>query len=136
MWFNPIMRWLISSPFHFFVSKNILLLTYTGKKSGNTYSTPIDYLELDGALYTVSSRDRVWWRNLRQGAGVTLRLQGEDVQARAEVVEAEDQVEQILIPYFQAAPQIAKYLNIDLNDKNAITEAAKERVVIRTKINE
>ena len=136
MWFNPIMRWLISSPFHFFVSKNILLLTYTGKKSGNTYSTPIDYLELDGALYTVSSRDRVWWRNLRQGAGVTLRLQGKDVQARAEVVEAEDQVEQILIPYFQAAPQIAKYLNIDLNDKNAITEAAKERVVIRTKINE
>jgi hypothetical protein len=74
MWFNPIMSWMLRSPLHSIVSKNMMLMTYTGRKSGKSYTTPMNYLEMNGGLYTNSYRDRAWWRNLRGGAEVTLRL--------------------------------------------------------------
>jgi hypothetical protein len=35
-------------------------------------------------LLTMSPKDRLWWRNLRGGAPVTVRLQGRDFLATAE----------------------------------------------------
>ena len=87
MWFNPIMSWMIRSPLHFMVSKNMMLMTYTGRKSGKAYTTPLNYLAMDDAFYTTSYRDRVWWPNLRGGADVTLHLRGEEVPAKAETIE-------------------------------------------------
>ena len=44
MWFNPIMRWLVSSPLHFLVSQSLMLMTYQGCKSGKSYTIPMNYL--------------------------------------------------------------------------------------------
>ena len=96
MWFNPIISRLLNSPFHGFISKNMMLMTYTGRKSGKAYSLPMNYLRIrngDGEmLYTQSYRDRHWWRNLRNGATVNIHLQGKNYSAVAEVVEDERQV--------------------------------------------
>ena len=140
MWYNSIMRWLINSPLHFFVSKNLLLMTYIGRKSGKSYTTPMNYIDIEGTLYTLSSRDRLWWRNLRGGADVNLRLQGANIPARAQVIEDEDQVFQALTAYFNSAPQIAKYVAINLESDGTpnladVEKAAKERVVVRTELN-
>lgn len=62
MWFNPMMKWLIASPLHIFVSKNMMLITYTGRKSGVTYTTPVNYLREGNTLYVTSWRERTWWR--------------------------------------------------------------------------
>ena len=65
MWFNPIIQWLLRSPLHLMVSKNMMLMTYTGRKSGKIYTTPMNYLAIGEAFYTISTRERRWWRNLR-----------------------------------------------------------------------
>jgi len=44
MWFNPIMKWLIRSPLHGLVSKSMLVIGYTGRKSGKRYETPMSLL--------------------------------------------------------------------------------------------
>ena len=41
--YNPLMKWLLRSPLHGVVSKMYLLVTFTGRKSGTVYSTPVEY---------------------------------------------------------------------------------------------
>ena len=112
MWFNPIMHWLLRSPLHILLSKNTMLMTYTGRKSGKVYTVPMNYLDIEGVLYTISSRERTWWRNLRGGAEVTLRLKGEDRKAWAEAIEDQEEVAEKLSLYFKTAPQIVRYMKV------------------------
>ncbi len=139
MWFNPIMSWMLRSPLHSIVSKNMMLMTYTGRKSGKSYTTPMNYLEMNGGLYTNSYRDRAWWRNLRGGAEVTLRLRGEDVPAHAEVIEDQASVSGYLSEYIEAAPQFANYMEVRMDadgnpDAEDIARLAQEMVVVRTEM--
>lgn len=139
MWFNPIMRWLLRSPIHFLVSRNMMLMTYTGRKSGKTYTTPMNYLKIQGVYYTISSRDRVWWRNLRGGAQVTLRLQGEDIPAWAECIEDQTEVVKALHLYLKSAPQLARYMNVDMNSQGVpnpkqVELLAADKVIILTRL--
>ncbi len=139
MWYNPIMRGLLRSPLHFIVSKNMMLMSYSGRKSGKSYTVPMNYLENGEVLYTISSRDRVWWRNLRGGGDVTLRLRGEDVPAWAETIEGQTEVANSLNLYLKKAPQLAKYVNIRIDaDGNPnpkdVERVAEEKVMILTSL--
>ena len=112
-----------------------MLMTYQGRKSGKSYTTPMNYLEIEGALYTISYRKRVWWRNLRGGAAVTLRLRGVDVPARAEVIEDPPQVSSSLQQYLKAAPEYARYLNVQIDSAGNpkpedLDRLTNERVVV------
>jgi len=139
MWFNPIMCWLARSPFHFFISNSIMLMTYEGRKSGQLYTTPMNYLEIGNTLYTISLRERVWWRNLGSGADVSLRLHGREVAARSEAVLEADQVARDLQLIVTAAPRMAKYIGINLDpaglpDLDDVNRQAQDRVIIRTRL--
>jgi deazaflavin-dependent oxidoreductase (nitroreductase family) len=139
MWYNPIIRSLLRSPLHVFVSKNMMLMTYTGRKSGKSYTTPMSYLAVGDTLYTISSRERVWWRNLRGGRDINLRLQGEDVPAKAEVIEDQTEVADSLFLYLKAAPRLVRYLGVRIDaDGNPsledIAKLAREKVMVRTQL--
>jgi deazaflavin-dependent oxidoreductase (nitroreductase family) len=143
MWFNPIIQWLLRSPLHSFVSKNMMLITYTGRKSGKKYTTPVNYLRMiqgeDQFLATISFRKRVWWRNLRGGSLVTVRIRGKDYPATAEIVEDDLNVAKNLSAYIHLYPGLAKYLKVRLeaneqpNDED-VTIAARTRVFIKTRL--
>ena len=89
---NPVMKALLRSPLHGVVSGSLLLVTFTGRKSGREYTTPVGYEAVDGRLYVTSQTDRVWWKNLRGGAEVSVRLRGEVREGHAEVVEDNGEV--------------------------------------------
>ncbi len=141
MWYNPIMTWLLRSPLHSFMSKNTMLITYTGRKSGKTFTTPVNYLVMAPggvlAYYTTSQSTRTWWRNLRQGAPVKIRVQGKDMLGNAVAIEDETQVAKILQDYFRSAPQIARYFGVHLQPggepvEEDVRQAAKNRVIVKT----
>ncbi len=53
---NPLMRALLRSPFHGLLSGMLMLLSYTGRKSGRTYTIPIGYFDWDaGELMAFTS---------------------------------------------------------------------------------
>lgn len=79
MWYNPLLILMLRSPLHPLLSGNTLALTYTGRKSGRTYTTPVNYVRDGDRLWATSYRTRTWWRNLRNGVPVSLRLQGREV---------------------------------------------------------
>jgi deazaflavin-dependent oxidoreductase (nitroreductase family) len=115
MWYNPMMIWLLRSPLHGLISNHVMLLTVTGRKTGKSISTPINYLRDGDTLWVVSWRDRKWWRNLRGGGEVQVLLADKAVQARGQVVEEEKAVAQSLYDYYQKAPKIAKYVQVGLD---------------------
>ncbi|NWG15301.1 MAG: nitroreductase family deazaflavin-dependent oxidoreductase [Chloroflexi bacterium] len=82
---NPFMKRLLWSPFHGLVSRSYLLITFKGRKSGAVYTTPVQYAQDGGALYIITSAGYTWWKNLRGGADVWIRLRGQSYQGRAEV---------------------------------------------------
>jgi hypothetical protein len=75
---NPLIRLVLSSPLHAPLSRRLALITVTGRRSGREHTFPVNY-EQAGELVTITvgwpERKR-WWRNLRAGAPVRLRLRG------------------------------------------------------------
>jgi hypothetical protein len=59
------------------INRNIAMLTYTGRRSGRTYSIPVAYRRSGGdILISVGMPEaKTWWRNfLDTGGPLTLRL--------------------------------------------------------------
>lgn len=79
---NPVMKLLLHSPLHSLLSKDLMTLSFQGRKSGKRYTIPVGYLQRGETLYLFTHSS--WWKNLRGGAPVTLRLRGKTVQGRAE----------------------------------------------------
>lgn len=136
MRYNSIMRWLIRSPLHFFLSQSILLMTYPGHRSGKIYATPMSYLDINGLLWINSTRERTWWRNLGGGSDVTLRLRGRGMPARAEAIDDLRLVQVALQKLFRAAPGNARFFQVRLDDggeslETDLQQAAAARVVVR-----
>lgn len=81
---NPFMKWLLRSPFHGVVSKMYMLITFTGRKSGAVYTTPVQYAKDGSTLYLITSEGYTWWKNLCGGADVHIHLRGKTYPAHAE----------------------------------------------------
>jgi deazaflavin-dependent oxidoreductase (nitroreductase family) len=138
MWYNPIMMWMLRSPLHGMLSGNTMIITYTGRKSGKTYSTPVNYVRDGDVLWVVSYRHRTWWRSLHD-AKVTVRVRGNDLAGVAEAITEQQEVADCLMTFLRKAPQIAKYIGVALDASGQprlqdVAEAAKTRVMVRVQL--
>src|ERR1700736_5706602 len=75
---------ILSSPLHGLLSGKRLVLSFTGRRTGTRYATPVNYLQRDRELLITT--DSRWSHNLDGGAPVELRLRGRRVPATAEAV--------------------------------------------------
>jgi deazaflavin-dependent oxidoreductase (nitroreductase family) len=91
---------LLRSPLHRLLSRSLVLVTYRGRRSGRSFTVPVMYAESTGELIVLVGHPerKSWWRNLREGAPVELRLRGRRLHGTATVTDAE-----------AAAPYIARY---------------------------
>jgi deazaflavin-dependent oxidoreductase (nitroreductase family) len=138
---NFFVKVLLRSPLHGMLSKNTLILSYAGRKSGKPYSTPTNYSQDGNTIRIVSFKDRVWWRNLRGGVPVSLQFRGKSLPGRAEVLSEEHSVAEGLKAYLKPVPDLARYFDVRLNEDgmlNAedISQAAKKRVIVEVTIEE
>ena len=130
---NSAMRFVLRSPVHTVVSKSILLITFTGRKSGKTYTTPVSYSQSGDQVYVFTHAN--WWKNLRNGAPVTLRVRGREYQGLAEPV-AQDKaaVAAGLAEHLRKVPGDARYYGVTFdeggNPRADEVEAAAQTVVM------
>jgi deazaflavin-dependent oxidoreductase (nitroreductase family) len=133
---NDFVTFFLRTPFHIFLG-NTLLITVTGCKTGRKYSTPVGFYHEDDTLWVISSRDRTWWRNVKDGANVSLLLKGKTVEAFANAELDEKDVETHLLKYIHQMPMLARSLGIRIENKipNAedIARVAKDRLFVRIK---
>ena len=81
---NPLMLRLLGSPLHWPWSRFFILLSWTGRRTGETRTTPVSYIA-DGDTLYVTTGDR-WWRYLPDTGEVRVRLRGRWRAGRAEVI--------------------------------------------------
>jgi deazaflavin-dependent oxidoreductase (nitroreductase family) len=133
---NDFMAWVLRSPFHGMLS-GMMLITFTGRKTGKTYTTPVGYYEEGGYLWVITSRDRTWWRNLKGGANVKLLLKRKPVNGYAETELDDKTVEALMYKYVKYIPQAAKPMGIRVENGVAnsedINRVAKQRLFVRIK---
>jgi len=68
------------------VSRHLTVVTYTGRRSGRTFSTPVGYRRAgDTVTIVVALPDsKTWWRNfLGEGGPISLELDGVDRSGHA-----------------------------------------------------
>jgi deazaflavin-dependent oxidoreductase (nitroreductase family) len=118
-WFNKAIIWMLRSPLHGLVSKDMMLITVSGRKTGKQYTIPVSYAR-DGDLVICSAdRSRGWWKNVRSGETVTMQLRGRKVPGRARVI-ADDKealikgIETMLVQ----VPRDASHVDIRLDENN------------------
>jgi deazaflavin-dependent oxidoreductase (nitroreductase family) len=92
--YNPIVSWLLHSPLHGLIGGSTMLITFTGHKSGKIYTTPVNYVWDDHTLLVVSLKDRLWWRNLRVSAPVTVCVRGQTFRGVGRAFESEEAVDE------------------------------------------
>jgi deazaflavin-dependent oxidoreductase (nitroreductase family) len=70
------------------IGKIILLLTTTGRKSGQPRVTPLQYEEIDGEYYLGAARGLKadWVRNIQSNPVVDVRVGSKKVHGQAEIV--------------------------------------------------
>jgi len=63
----------------------VMLLTTTGRKSGMERVTPLQYEEIEGAIYVASARGvkADWYRNILANPHVTVRVKGRQFAGQA-----------------------------------------------------
>lgn len=79
---------LLRSPLHFIASKGLMLLGWSGRTSGRTFSIPVGYQRHGDALIVlISKRDeKRWWKNFRTPWPAELYVRGERRTAMGEVI--------------------------------------------------
>jgi hypothetical protein len=83
---NPALRVILRSPVHGLASSRLALITYTGRRSGRSYTIPVLYRDKgDEVTIAVGWPDRkVWWRNLTgEGGAVRLVVRGQELRGHA-----------------------------------------------------
>ena len=137
-WVNTMMSSMLRSPFHGAVSDKILLITFTGRKSGKQFSTPVSYTRRDGELLVFTHG--AWWKNLRGGAGATVRVQGKELRGHATPI-ADDPaaVAEGLALHLRHVPGDAKFYDVTISadgapDADDIQRAAASTVMITVRL--
>jgi hypothetical protein len=122
------MRAVLSLPFPTPLSANLMLVSYTGRKTGKPYLQPVSYAR-DGDTLLTPGGGR-WTANLAGGRAVRLRLRGRDVPARADLVSDPAEVERLLGVIAAGNPRATRFIPVPRGadgrlDANALGAAIK-----------
>ena len=125
---NPIMKGMLGSPFHSVISKQIMIITFTGRKSGQIYSTPVSYYQEDGSVYCFTHAG--WWKNFDGGAEVHTLIRGQEFTGTA--VSIRDNPEKMiggLNKLLTAVPNDARYYDVKIDQMGNLDPGDLEQAV-------
>lgn len=135
---NPFVSMILRSPLHGMLSGRLMLLTFAGRKTGKRFTVPVGYTregDTDDTLTLFSSYS--WWKNLRGGSPVAVRLEGRERTGRAEVIEDRaavvDAVERLVAEYGLKEAGVRIGLALDVSpppSRDELARAMEGHVVI------
>lgn len=123
---NLLIKWMLRSPWHGVASNDIMLITFTGRKTGQQYTTPVNYVRDGDVLSVLSHAHRTWWRNLRGGAPVKIVLRGKTIETFAQAYEDKEDVLELFGQHLQVAPKFATIFNVELDAEGQPVPASLE----------
>lgn len=130
---NPLLKLLLRSPFQGLVSDALLILEYTGRRSGDTYRLPVGYTQFEDTLYLFTHSG--WWHNFEEPAEVSVRLRGERRTGTATAFPDPEAVAERLERVIEAeGVDVAQRLGFEIDggipDAATLAEAVDETVAV------
>jgi hypothetical protein len=107
---NVPMRVILRLPFDTPLSKQLMLLSFTGRKTGTRYRQPVSYVPDGDTLLTPGGGK--WKLNLREDQPIVVRLRGRDVQARPQVIGDVAEVERLLQVMRTRNPRVTAFVPV------------------------
>ncbi len=135
---NPFMTVVLKSPLHRLVSGSTMLITFTGRKSGRQYTTPVGYVRDGNTVICLTHAS--WWKNLRGGAKVSMRIQGRNYVGSAEPVAGDiPRIAEGLRKFLVQVPSWAKIYGVALDEDGApksedLESAAESAILIEIEV--
>jgi hypothetical protein len=133
-WVNSMMRWALTTPgLQGLIGKGVALLTFTGRRTGKTYTVPVSY-HRDGDVVTViTKRLRTWWHNFESPIEVELRLAGETYTGKGRIEAGDAETLEYMVEYLTERPIDAKAYGLAKNEitRDKIARIMPHLVVIR-----
>ena len=136
---NPVMKTLLRSPLHRPMSKRLIVLSFAGRKSGKSYSIPVGYVQTDANTLLVTTNSG-WWKNLRSGAKVKVRLRGKSYTGVTDVTTDQEGLQAMFRQLLANAPQLRQItgIRVDANGEPIPEDVAAARgvgyVIVRIKL--
>jgi deazaflavin-dependent oxidoreductase (nitroreductase family) len=88
---NSVVLAVLRSRVHWLLSRIVVELRYTGRRSGRPYTLPVQYARAGERLLVVpQNAASTWWRNFSTAQPVRVRLGGRLRDATARVVSTDD----------------------------------------------
>lgn len=82
---NPALKFLLGTPLAGPARKQLMVLGFKGRKTGNQYSIPVSAHHIDNQLYALAGA--AWTRNFRNGAAAEVLHDGKKTAMRGELIE-------------------------------------------------
>jgi F420H(2)-dependent quinone reductase len=111
---NVPMRFILSLRMATPLGKRLMLVYLTGRRSGRRYRQPISYVRDGERLLTPGGGK--WKLNLVEGEPTHVRLRGQDVFLRADLVHNADEVERLLDTMSAKNPMVSRFVPIPKHD--------------------
>ncbi len=134
-WLNAVTSLVLRTPgLQRLVGRSTALLTFTGRRSGRVYTTPLSYARVGDRVVLTCHPSRTWWRNLGDQPAVELRLAGRARPGTARVLEGAAAAD-ALTEFFARLPMAARAAGVsrDAEGRPAaadVTAALEETVVV------
>jgi hypothetical protein len=87
---NPTLKFLLRTPLAGPARKQLMVLSFTGRKSGKQYSVPVSAHHIDNQLYTLGGAP--WTKNFRGGRAAEVLHDGKTTKVTGDLIEDPAQV--------------------------------------------
>jgi deazaflavin-dependent oxidoreductase (nitroreductase family) len=124
---DAVMRALLTSPLHLLLSRRLLVIAITGRRTGTVYRIPVGYVEHDG--HVIIGTGGRWYRNLVAGQEVPIVLRGRWRRARAEVFTDEARCAEFYRYLLAGNPVHGKFVGIRAEDDGAPNQSDLRRAL-------
>lgn len=117
-----------------------MLLTFTRKRSGTKRTLPIIYLQEGDVVSCFCNSDVTWWKNLRGGAPVTLRLRGRDYTGIATPMTNDPEgITPTFVAFLRKNRQAGHFHAVPFDtagkpNREALARAVQNRVMVRIEL--
>jgi len=124
---NVLMRRVLALPVRTPLSRRIMLLHLTGRKSGRSYRQPVSYVRDGDTLLTPGGGN--WKLNLVEGRPVPVQLAGGRRTLRPEIVREPGEVEVLLEVMTRANPMVGRFVGMRRERDGRFDRAALETAI-------
>jgi len=134
---NPLVVFILRSPLHFLASKNLIFITFQGRKSKKTFNIPVSYHREGNNLIALTLKQNLWWKNLKMLNRTQITLLGKKEDVGITIVDQDTQfIKEKMRELIIEKPIDAYFAKVKLDNNKLpveedLEEASQKHIVLK-----